>query len=351
MKYRYIAVYQIRGLIHVPDRGDVEIYADGDGFSVRAILTERVDEYCYELDRARSLGYLVLKSLAGQRESDTLRVEVEAEVSRIRERRNKDLSRSEVLIFTADGEVEPDFSRPSRETDDFVLGFEVVNKDNIVGAHSAQMNAALAALCLSTEHDTIQVKRVQGDVYLINESGKPVYSLDFSASGDAFVSRRTSDAVIREAQSQAVALTSEKSLARVNRLLVQAISSENDKLRRFMFGWSALEIFINKVFSEYERLCVQNLLGTDPASHTQRYFERIHDVMRDKYRITDKFVVVTACLGDDSIETDVETFASIKKSRDELLHGEVLDEDSLPVAETIKLLKKYLRLHISMKAD
>ena len=138
----------------------------------------------------------------------------------------------------------------------------------------------------------------------------------------------------------------------VNRLLVQAISKDNDKLRRFISGWSALEILINKVFSEYEKLFIQNLIGTAPTGHTQRYFDRIRNVMQGKYRITDKFVILVACLGDnESIESDIESFEFIKEKRDSLFHGNVIDESSLPINEIVILLKKYLARHIDKKAS
>jgi hypothetical protein len=351
MKYKYVAAYEIHGLSHSLDTGDVEVYAAEDGYPVKAVLAERVDDHCYELDRAQALGNLVLKSLVGQEESDDLIVEVKAEINRIRERRKKDLDGSELLIFTAEGEVKPDFSRPSRETDEFVLGFELINKSDITSAHSAQLNAALTALYLSVEHESIQVNRIQRGIYLLNESGKPVYSFDMSASASAFVSKRTTDEVVGEVRSRAVRLAAENSLATVNRLLVQAISRENDKLRRFMFGWSALEILVNKVFTEYEKtLFVSTQPRTNPAGyrHKQKVVDRIRAVMKSKYSITDKFAVIAACL-DDSSEKDEEAFTSIKKERDKMFHGEAIDEDCLPIAETIKLLKKYLRLHISKK--
>lgn len=349
MKYRYITVYQIRGLIHPPGKGNVEIYVMEGAGSVRAILTDKLDNYCYEIDRARSVGYLMLKGFVGQRESTDLRLEVETEIGRIRERRNKELDNSEILVFIAEGEAEADFSHPNRETDEYVLGFEIINKEKIIDYHSGQVNAALAALCLSAGHEDIEIRRMHGDVYLINELGKSVYSFKFSGSADAYISRHTTDEIINEAQNQTSILISKPSLARVYKLLVQAISRDNDELRRFMFGWSALEILINKVFSEYEKLFVQNLLGADPAGHTQRYFQRIRDIMKGKYRIVDKFIVIAACVGADLAEADIKDFVKIKKTRDALLHGELIDEKSLPISETVALLKKYIRRHINAK--
>ncbi len=350
MKYRYVTVYQLRGLIHNPDRGDVNLYIKEGVPSVRAILTDKLDEHCYELDRAQSVGYLMLKSLFGQRESKDLRVEVETEICRIRERRNKDIEGSEKFIFIAEGETNPDLSKPNRETDDYSLGVGLISKEIIAESYSDQLHTLLVALCLSTKHEIIEVKKVTGDVYLINERGKPIYSFDFSGSGENYSSRRTTDEVITEAQGQSIKLMSERNLNRVYELLIQAVSRDNDRLRRFMFSWSALEILIHKVFLAYEKKFIENLTGADPAKHTQRYFDRIRDVMKDKYRLTDKFVVVASGIGDDSIETDLEMFVKIKNIRDALFHGDRVDDETLPISETVKLLKKYLRRHINGKS-
>jgi hypothetical protein len=140
-------------------------------------------------------------------------------------------------------------------------------------------------------------------------------------------------------------------LSRVYKLLIQAISRDNDELRRFIFGWSALEILINKVFSEYEKQFVQNLLGAHPANHTLRYFDRVREVMEGKYRMVDKFIIVAACIGNNGFETDIQNFIKIKKIRDTLLHGEVINEKSLPISETVGLLQKYILRHTSPGGD
>lgn len=46
-----------------------------------------------------------------------------------------------------------------------------------------------------------------------------------------------------------------------------------------------------------------------------------------------------------SFETDIEDFVKIKNLRDTLLHGELVDEKTLPVPEPLSLLKKYIRCH------
>lgn len=350
MQYRFINIYEIRGLNHPSGKGDITLYTKEGIPFVRAILTDKPDGYCYEIDRAKSLGYLMSRGFAGQSASNEPQPELERHIIRIRENRKKQLGTSEALVFIAEGEVEADLSGPSVDRGDYTLGFDVVSKEQITETLSTEVNAILAGLCLSAENDSLQLRRLDGDVYLVGESGKPMYSLGISISGKAYSSRQTTDEVVEKTRKHFSSLAIDSSLSRVYKLYIQGVSRENDELRRFMFSWSALEILINKVFSEYEKLFIQNLLGADPVNNAQRYFDRVRDVMKEKYRIMDKFIVIAACIGKDSVEADIEEFGKIKKIRDTLLHGEIMDEKSLPVAETVRLLWKYMRCHLDAKA-
>lgn len=330
MKFRYITVYQIRGLTHDPNEGDIEIYAKGShNYSVRAILSGRPDQYCYDIDRAQSIGYLMLTGMVGQRGTTDHKLEIESGIERIREQRKKELQGSEALVFIAEGDTQVDLSSPNKETNDYIVGFDIVNKDDIVSSHRDEVSAALAALCLATERVPIQVKHLRADVYLLNELSKPVYSIGFSVSGEGYSSMPTTAEIIKEAQGQ-LKLVSRRALTKVYRLLTQAISRDNDELRRFMFGWAALEIFIKNVFSEYEKLFIQSLLESDSASQAGRYFKRVRKVMKGKYNISDQFVVVAACIGEGSVEPDVKDFIRIKKIRDALFHDTSMAEKGLP---------------------
>jgi Mn-dependent DtxR family transcriptional regulator len=78
----------------------------------------------------------------------------------------------------------------------------------------------------------------------------------------------------------------------------------------------------------------------------ERYLERIHEVMRDKYRLLDKFVVICAELDPAEIDRNVQIFEHGKKLRDEFSHGEFVDEDTLPLKDVQGLLRKFVRLHV-----
>ena len=121
MQYRFINVYEIRGLNHPSGKGDITLYTKAGAPSIKAILTDKPDAYCYDIDRAKSLGYFMLRGFAGQPASAETQLELENHINRIRENRKKQLGTSEALVFIAEGEVEADLSRPSVDRGDYML--------------------------------------------------------------------------------------------------------------------------------------------------------------------------------------------------------------------------------------
>ena len=99
-----------------------------------------------------------------------------------------------------------------------------------------------------------------------------------------------------------------------------------DRLKAFLSGWTALEILIGKAFNTYEQVFLSPLKNAGQATLRDRFLDRIKVVMKDKYRLTDKFVVVAAVLfpaiPDIELEGDYETFCRLKKLRDSISHGD-----------------------------
>ena len=57
MKFKYISLYQIRGLTHNPAEGAIQLYSkEHDTISLKAVLTDKPDPFCYDIDRALTLG-------------------------------------------------------------------------------------------------------------------------------------------------------------------------------------------------------------------------------------------------------------------------------------------------------
>ncbi|OIP61522.1 MAG: hypothetical protein CO148_10535 [Nitrospirae bacterium CG_4_9_14_3_um_filter_41_27] len=124
-------------------------------------------------------------------------------------------------------------------------------------------------------------------------------------------------------------------------------NKRNDRLQSFLSGWSALEIFINKTFTVYEEEFMKRVIRDDAPAGTTRYIDRIREVMEGKHRLLDKFIVIAACLGGDTIEADIDLFKKLKDTRDDFFHKQDIAENNLPTAELRSLLNRYLRAHIA----
>ncbi len=71
--------------------------------------------------------------------------------------------------------------------------------------------------------------------------------------------------------------------------------------------------------------------------------------MKGKYRLVDKFSVISFELSPDSSKDDIKNFEEIKDIRDKFMHGNDIDISNLPTNDTMKLLRKYLKLLIESK--
>ncbi|HVR93995.1 MAG TPA: hypothetical protein VHI75_09125 [Casimicrobiaceae bacterium] len=115
---------------------------------------------------------------------------------------------------------------------------------------------------------------------------------------------------------------------------------KSDKLRVFIFGWTALEILVHKAFRTYVDQFLAPIAQVEPVRLRGRFLRRLKEAMNDKYRLTDEFLVVTSVLFPDvateRVESDTALFERLKALRDDLLHGKAVDENSLPVHERIR---------------
>ena len=82
-----------------------------------------------------------------------------------------------------------------------------------------------------------------------------------------------------------------------------------------------------------------------PAS-AKPVFERLKDVMSDKYRLADKFLVIASVLDSGGAADDATEFGRLKKFRDGLFHALDTPLSPLPTEAVQKLLLKYMKLHL-----
>ena len=189
-------------------------------------------------------------------------------------------------------------------------------------------------------------ERESSGIYFIDENGKPLYSFTMRAGrAKAIVSKPINEKNENEITKLIGLSTNNKQFKTPFRLFTQSLETTQDELRSFTSAWSALEIFTNKVFSSYEEKFIANIADDHNSHGVNQFLIRIKDVMKDKYRLTDKFSLIASYLSD-NVEKDLELFKSMKGLRDDISHGKEFDEDALPVEDARKLVAKYLKSHM-----
>lgn len=107
---------------------------------------------------------------------------------------------------------------------------------------------------------------------------------------------------------------------------------------------------IAKTFKTYEDTFLSPLANAEQQGLREKFLSRVKNVMKDKYRLTEKFAAVGAVLFPNARENinqnDFEQFTKLKKLRDSIFHGDEFSERDLPVYELAALLRKYILAHV-----
>jgi hypothetical protein len=347
MKFRYISAFSLKGLNHDTATGDRPLVSDPDaGFS--AILTSAPDQHLVEADRRLAMGNAMLKAIFN---SETLPADVAKSdftpvVDRIRAERRTRVAGNPVLVITVEGDVPSMEPAVAKETQDFVLWIDGPDKETFQGPIEHRVTALLNSL-LSVSGSLSGISRVTDAVIYYRADGKPIYAYTFTSGRvRAYISRRLSaDQELAICERYRV-LVADAELSRVQRLIRSSLETEEDVLRAFLAAWSALEIFVNKVFRSYQDALFQRMAQGRPLRAEERFLKRTQDVMSDKYRLADKFAAISMQLSPDTADDDLVILESVKKLRDSLSHGESVEEAGLPVDATRALANRYLCLHL-----
>ena len=156
--------------------------------------------------------------------------------------------------------------------------------------------------------------------YLMDEAGKIIYSINFAFSFDATMSTSLLADGLKRITARYTMLQQANDIESVLRLFSQMADFGTDRLKAFLSGWAALEILISKSFKTYEQDFLSPLANAGQPMLRERFLGRIKDVMKDKYRLADKFVAVAAVLfptvADAELQKDCDNFNRLKKLRE-----------------------------------
>lgn len=343
MKYKYVAVYKLIGVTR-PAGGEEQVLVEYPAINAKSLITYDVDGHLLELDKASVIGFLMLKGIFGPASKGTFEERLAHEIEELKKKREKDLGKGVFVVFEAEGEVESFEPSNKREMTSFIIAIDGTPKKPIRNKYQAQINGLLASFALGSDQ-ICGVKKVTDGVIFFNEDGKPVYSYKLELAGKAILSTGLKEDTINFVINNAKALGKHQLLVDSARLLSRSFDEGSDDLQSFLSVWAGLEIFVSKNFKEYEEVAFKKLSGGSAASELTKLLQNVKNVMKDKYRLTDKFSLVSFELSPETSEEDIRRFKDIKDVRDKLMHGHDIAISSLPTKDTRKLLRKYLKLH------
>lgn len=381
MRYTYIAAWAMRSGIKLPDESEsLELYNSGGR---RFTLTRDPASLLMPIDRGAAIGTTVFTSISRQVAndpragaaapgslykptkaaidamilrgfSDQPAGELEAAVAAatdeiIAERERKRRVGWTVLVLEAQGDVEASVDEArSGDCGEFIVCFDAVDEEAVRQDHRADEDAMKLALALDTSPPG-SFTALSSGVYLTTDEGKAIYSLSYRAYAEVVLVTRLREETLGRILARYQRLRHRGGLERVQRLFVQMSDVRTDRLDRlrpFLWGWAALEILIAKAFKLYEEEFLAPLTKADHPTLRERFLKRVRDVMKDKYRLADKFDVVSAVLfpnaPDSEVQDDGDKFRRLKGIRDSVYHGDDVSEWDLPVSELAELLRKYV---------
>ena len=347
MRYTYLASWSVIGGISLPnDSLLIELYSTKN---CRFVLTRDPDNLLANIDRGYAFRRLMLKGLAGQRGTAEFPVALEAEIDEIKAKRKKEIGSRAVLIVEAHGEVNVTINKPVRDCEGFVVTFDAVDNQVVRLDHQSEIEAMKLAVAFESKVPSKFAMLSEG-TYLTDDAGRIIYSVNVSSSGEVSVSTNLSAEGAARISARYTMLQQANDVDSVQRLFSQMADYETDRLKAFLSGWAALEILIAKAFKAYEQVFLSPLTNAGQPTLRERFLSRIKDVMKDKYRLTDKFVAVAAVIfpavPDAEVQEDCKKFRRLKYLRDDIFHGEDFSEKDLPVDELATLLRKYVLAHI-----
>ncbi|GEM_PF-2717963 len=120
--------------------------------------------------------------------------------------------------------------------------------------------------------------------------------------------------------------------------------NEKDRLKKFLYFYSAIEVHINKTFKELisdPDLTIPRIMPSRIAG-----FARLFDIkipIQKATNIFHRFMWCSILQWGDVNNSDVNKFKALKSTRDRIYHGEDVEEKTLPIGEAQSLALKIIR--------
>jgi hypothetical protein len=312
MQFVFLAAYRVLGITHGPGNPDIELFV-GTNPATRVVVTSNLDRHWTVLDQHAALGSMILGGMLGERFADKFEEQLEHEIQAARMRRPPGPGIGGILIIEIKGECSATDGSSRIEKNNLVVCFDAYDKNTLRAQLQNRVSAVVAALRIAS-NGAYDLERIGDGSYLLSPEGKIIHSFTIEMGSPTFyVSQQMGSEDVSRIRSDIGALINHDKLNTVSRLFAHSLDRKTDSFRTFVSAWSALEIFIGKVFPFYENMLHSELATVRASPGVAQYLSRIKDVMNGKYSLTDKFTVISVFLNPTADPGDIEQFRRIKK--------------------------------------
>lgn len=348
MQINYIGIWKLHGANGLAGNAESFAIADNAADGVRATIVSNPAPYFHHIDRSLALLDITahggLKIVVNSNSSQTL-----AERAAAIHASRKDLNLAGAYLVierqARGGEINPALRR---DADDFSVCFDGVDKKEVQSAVRPFLTAVMSAVTMNLKENAERQFSKIGEVVFLteNDSAKPIYTFSYElGTPRVSVASPLDSEIAKSIARDAATMATDASLYSAARLLIGSLDRKTDALQAFLDAWTALEIFVNKTFSDRYEGHWHGFLSSDAPAAAAPILDKLRSTMRDKYRLSDKFLIIAATLTPDTADDDLKEFVRLKRHRDRMLHGEQVI-GPYPTDAIQKLLERFMRLHL-----
>ncbi|MCA1442761.1 hypothetical protein I6F07_21565 [Ensifer sp. IC4062] len=345
MRLDYIKVWKLLGVSKLPAEPPISRLGDPP---MDFLLTADPEPYFVHIDKSRALANGLLKGLFKGEEDGSLDERLVSEIGAAKARRAKNQRPGCYLIALAVTDApEPKFEA-RRDGADFEVAIDGLDKEAVHKTYRPTIDALLTGLALRLPSNAdLRCEEIGSVIFLTTNDAKPLYALSFKI-GSAMLSVASLPPadLLDVAGSLAAKILDDTKLRRPIALLTSSINNTSDPLQAYLDGWNALEIFVQSVFKSTYDARWREIMEAGVPSAAKPVVDRLVEVMSDKYRLADKFLIIATILHPENAADDDTEFRRLKKSRDGVFHGTDDPADVFPTGAIQRLLLKYLHTHL-----
>lgn len=172
-------------------------------------------------------------------------------------------------------------------------------------------------------------KEIVDFVYYENESKKLLYNFSLEASGSLRITKlfKLPDLKRIGKNLRATKIFSDSKPLKLFKMMID----EDDKLKKFLYGYYCLEVAINKIFKKYRKTYNVGQYIKSNKSIMSDFIDLENKYKNDSTNVRDKFLLNSLFFWKNINSNDYKDFLKLKKLRNDMSHGTVPEEKEIPV--------------------